>query len=172
TGNKHQGVPAHGSSQVPKSSVLMPRAQPDQSGAIASSWVASQGAFYRAGQLGNPEYAPLLKTIAPGSPVLSHTIGWLTALETAGVVAPSKYRIGNVHVRSISGSTAVLTGCTFDTGSIVRATRSPAPASLGGGASYTASVAILHRIGGSWLVWSDASSTVMSPTSEGPCHGF
>lgn len=114
----------------------------------------------------------LVATFVPGSPALDRTLAFLAALRAAGVVAPASYRIGNVRVRSLEGSRAVVTGCSFDTGSLEEATGAPAPPALGGGAGLTAYVAVLLLVRGRFLVWSDQTSTQPSPKEAGPCHGF
>ena len=134
--------------------------------------MASERAFYSAGRLGEPDFGPLISSFAPGSPALAPTVAFLTSLSQAGVVAPASYRAGNVRIPTASASSAVLTGCTYDTGSVYRSSDAPAPAGLGGGASYTASLVVLHRVGGRWLVWSDQTSTPTSSKEDGPCHGF
>ncbi|MHB1988674.1 MAG: hypothetical protein ACYCSF_11935 [Acidimicrobiales bacterium] len=140
--------------------------------AVAEAWVSSEEAFYRAGRLGDPEYAPLISSFASSSPVLAHVVSWLTALYDAGVVAPFSYRLGNVHVTRITTRTATLTGCAYDAGSTYRVSGAPAPPGLGGGAGLTASVVTLRRAAGRWLVWSAESSSPTSPKEKGPCHGF
>lgn len=144
-------------------------AEPDGPG---KAWQSSERAFYRAGRLGEPDYAPLISSFAPGAPALEPTISFLSAIAAAGVVAPSRFRIGNVDITSSSGSEAELTGCTYDTGSVYRSSGESAPLNLGGGAGFTASQVVLHLVGGRWLVWSDQTSSVASPDAEGPCHGF
>ena len=129
-------------------------------------------AFYAAGRLGRPDYAPLTESFAPGSPALAQTTDWLMALSDAGVIAPTSYRVGNARVTTMTATTAVLTGCTYDTGSIYRSSGAPAPAGLGGGAGLTASIVTLHRVAGRWLVWSDQTSTPSSSKENGPCQGF
>ncbi len=117
-------------------------------------------------------YGPLVESFVPGSLALEQTEAWLGALSGAGVVAPATFRVGNVKVTSLAGLIAVVKGCMYDTGSVYRSTGAPAPAALGGGAGLTASIAVLHDIGGRWLVWSDQTSAVSSSKEEGPCHGF
>lgn len=104
--------------------------------------------------------------------MVRRVVGWLTALQVAGVVAPPTYRIGAVRVVRASAATVTLAGCTYDSGSIYRSTGAPAPTALGGGAGYTASTAVVHLVGERWLVWADQSSTVASNTVAGPCKGF
>ncbi len=139
---------------------------------MAKAWVTSERAFYEAGRLSQPDYPPLVASFAPGSPALSRTVSFLTVLDQAGVVAPSVYRIGNAHVWSVAGGVARLTGCTYDTGSVYRSSGAPAPAGFGGGASLTASTAVLHEVAGRWLVWSDQTSTPSSSKEIGPCRGY
>jgi hypothetical protein len=136
------------------------------------AWATSKTAFYRAALLGNPEYPPLLATLAPGGPVEVHSIAYLTGLASAGVRGPPTWRVGNGHVVSITAARARVEGCLFDTGSVWRSTGQPAPASLGGGAGLTASDATLVLEGGTWLVLTDDVSAVSSSKEPGPCHGF
>ncbi|MGO9198171.1 MAG: hypothetical protein ACLQK4_13715 [Acidimicrobiales bacterium] len=145
---------------------------PSTTGEVEAAWVGSERAFYAAGRLGRPDYAPLTESFAPGSPALAQTTDWLMALSDAGVIAPTSYRVGNARVTTMTATTAVLTGCTYDTGSIYRSSGAPAPAGLGGGAGLTASIVTLHRVAGRWLVWSDQTSTPSSSKENGPCQGF
>ncbi len=139
---------------------------------VAAAWLGSVRAFYLAGEREDPTYRPLVSSFVGGSPALEQTLSWLTLLEDAGVVAPGRFRVGAVHLVHLGASRATLTGCSWDTGSVYKATGAPAPASLGGGAGLTASVAVLRRVDRTWLVWSDRTSPVSSPSTKGPCHGF
>ncbi|HLI43472.1 MAG TPA: hypothetical protein VKU92_03265 [Acidimicrobiales bacterium] len=125
----------------------------------------------RPGQSGAAAEAALAATFVPGSPALEHTLAFLAALHSAGVYAPATWRIGDVTVRSVTAAEAVVTACTFDTGSVY-ASGAPAPPSLGGGAGLTAAIAVLRRVHGRFLVWSDQTSTPSSAKEAGPCHGF
>jgi hypothetical protein len=140
--------------------------------AVRAAFVASMRAFYAAGRLGEPGYRALVSSFVDGSPALEQTEAWLQALVDAGAMAPSTYRIGDVRVTSISSSRATLFGCAYDTGSVYRSSGLPAPPYLGGGAGLTASVAVLDRVRGRWLVWSDQTSTPSSSKEEGPCRGY
>lgn len=138
---------------------------------MQKAWAASKVAFYRAAQIGNPEYPALLATLVPGGPVEVHSIAYLTALASAGVRGPPTWRIGNARVVSITATRARVAGCLFDTGSVWKSTGAPAPASLGGGAGLTVSDATLELEGGTWRVLTD-DVAVASPKEAGPCHGF
>lgn len=137
-----------------------------------ASWLLSERAFYRAGQLGEPDYGPLVSSFAPSSPALESIVSFLITLEVAGVVAPSSYRLGAGRLLFEDGHEATVTGCSYDTGSRYRSSRLPAPASLGGGAGFTAYQVRLLLRGGRWLVWSIASRAVSSDREPGPCEGF
>jgi hypothetical protein len=154
--------------------VLAPRARPasPEAKAIADAWIDSEEAFYAAGRLGDPEYAPLVSSFAAGSPGEARTVAWLSALMAAGVEAPEHYRVGNTNVYAVTPDSARLSGCTYDSGSVYRSSGTPAPAALGGGAGYTASEAVLREISGHWLVWSNQTLNVASAEESGPCHGF
>lgn len=140
--------------------------------AVGAVWLRSEAAFYRAGQLGAPDYAPLLATFAPGAPALAGTVSYLSSLATVGLRAPAHYRIGAVRVSALTATRASLTACSYDTGSRYAGTGEPAPPTLGGGAGYTGYLVTEHLVGGRWLVWSARSFAVRSPTEAGPCRGF
>lgn len=140
--------------------------------AVETVWVKSKTAFYRAALTGQPQYPPLLATLVPGGPVYVHSIAYLSALASAGVRGPPRWRIGHEHVVSIGATRARVEGCLFDTGSVWISTGAPAPASLGGGAGLTASHAILVLARGRWRVLTDDVTAVTSSKEAGPCHGF
>ncbi|MGO9557978.1 MAG: hypothetical protein ACLPQS_09800 [Acidimicrobiales bacterium] len=182
-GGPHRTSPPAGRTSSPSSTTAGVASSPTTLAPISSrtgssgtaaeaAWVQSERAFYEAGRLGEPEYPPLLASFAHGSPALGRTVAWLIALRDAGVIAPATYRVGNARVTRVTAKTAWLSGCTYDTGSVYRSTGAEAPVNLGGGASFTASVAVLRLVGGRWLVWSDQTSTPSSPEENGPCHGY
>ncbi|MFZ0172584.1 MAG: hypothetical protein WAL04_12945 [Acidimicrobiales bacterium] len=140
--------------------------------AVEMAWAESKESFYQAALVGNPHAPSLLATLVRGGPVYVHSIAYLSALASAGVRGPPKWRIGNEHVVSISATRARVEGCLFDTGSVWKVTGAPAPASLGGGPGLTASDATLLLVRGRWLVLADHVSAVRSPKEPGPCHGF
>lgn len=162
------------SHRVATSSLPPPRKRTpvDEAAVVTDAWLASERAYYVAGRLGQPDYGPLISSLAPGSPLVADIVSFLTVLHDAGVIAPSSYRIGNIRLTSVKAAVATLDGCTYDTGSIYRSSGAAAPVALGGGASLTASHVTLHRVGSRWLVWSDISSTASSAKEIGPCHGF
>ncbi|HET9091124.1 MAG TPA: hypothetical protein VFN50_01860 [Acidimicrobiales bacterium] len=172
-----RGVPTRPAGSRPPATSAPPttarhRAPESPAHQVAAAWVRSVRAFYLAGEREDPTYRPLVSSFVEGSPALEQTLSWLTMLEDAGVVAPGRFRVGAVHLVRLGASSATLTGCTWDTGSVYRATGAPAPVSLGGGAGLTSSVAVLRRVDRTWLVWSDRTSSVSSPSTKGPCHGF
>ena len=179
-GTSPVGAPPSASTLTPATVASAPASSAPTTGCAASgsraaaelAWAESERAFYAAGRLSEPEYPALIASFAPGSPALGRTVAWLIALGDAGVIAPQTYRVGGERVTRLTGSTAWLTGCTYDTGSVYRSTGAPAPGDLGGGASLTASVAVLRHVAGRWLVWSDQTSTPSSSEENGPCHGF
>lgn len=99
-------------------------------------------------------------------------MAWLTVTSEAGIAGPASYRVGDVRVVRIRAGRALLTGCSYDSGGVYAASGAPAPPALGGGAGFTASVAVLHEVGGRWLVWSNRTSTPISEKERGPCRGF
>ncbi len=162
-----------GSGQPPSSSstLVVTTSPAKTTGSPVAAWLASERAFYRAGQSGSPDYPPLLSSFAPSSPALKSVVSFLTALRAAGVVAPSSYRLGDGRLLSEAAGRAVVTGCAFDTGSIYRTTRQPAPAALGGGAGFTAYRVTLLLRSRRWLVWS-VFATSSSSKGAGPCENF
>jgi hypothetical protein len=164
-GSSHRGGPSG------ERRTLSQHAEAARAAAALRSSIEDFYAAGRPGQSGAAAEAALVATFVPGSPALDHTLAFLAALRSAGVYAPATYRIGHVTVRSLTATGAVVTACTFDTGSVY-GSGAPAPPSLGGGAGLTASVAVLRRVGGRFLVWSDQTSTPSSPKEAGPCHGF
>jgi hypothetical protein len=144
----------------------------DRDAAVEAAWARSKNAFYQAALAGDPQYPMFLASLVRGGPVFVHSISYLTALASAGIRGPPKWRIGNERVVSLGASRAHVEGCLFDTGSVWKSTGAPAPASLGGGAGLTASDATLVLEGGTWLVLADHVSSVSSPKEAGPCHGF
>jgi hypothetical protein len=136
------------------------------------AWAESKDGFYRAALLADPGYGPFLSTLVTGGPVYVHSVAYLSGLQSAGVIGPSRWRVGNARVVKQSSGRAEVEGCLWDTGSVWRASGRPAPPSLGGGAGLTASDALLVLERGRWLVLEDAVSAVTSPKEQGPCHGF
>jgi len=59
-------------------------------------------------------------------------IAYLSAQAASGVVGPATWQIGNTRVVSLSRSSAVVTGCSYDRGSHVRSDGRAAPALLAG----------------------------------------
>ena len=140
--------------------------------AVMRAWAESKDGFYRAALLADPGYGPFLSTLVTGGPVYVHSVAYLSGLQSAGVIGPSRWRVGNARVVKQSSGRAEVEGCLWDTGSVWRASGRPAPPSLGGGAGLTASNALLVLERGRWLVLEDAVSAVTSPKEQGPCHGF
>ncbi len=139
---------------------------------VERAWTASKLAFYEAARLDNPWYRPFLASLVGGGPVFRSAIAFLSGMVSAGVRGPSSFRVGDARVVALSAMRATVQGCLYDTGSVFRASGAEAPASLGGGAGWTASHATLLLVAGRWLVLSDLVSGVASPRESGPCHGF
>lgn len=144
---------------------------PSAAGPVAA-WLSSERAFYRAGQLGEPDYPPLLASFATSSPALRGVVSFLSALQAAGVAAPSHYRLRATRLLDETPQSARLTGCSYDSGAVYRSSGRAAPASLGGGAGLTSYRVKLLWTGGRWLVWSAIPAAVSSSALPGPCHGF
>jgi len=146
--------------------------QPAAEMAVEEAWANAKNAFYRAAFTDDPRAPSLLATLVRGGPVYVHSIAYLSALASAGVRGPPTWRIGNERVVHLTATRARVEGCLFDRGSVWRSTGAPAPASLGGGAGFTASDATLVLEGGRWLVLADHVTAVATPKEPGPCHGF
>lgn len=140
--------------------------------AVAAAWEAEVNAFYMAGELGEPAYAPLLRSWVRGGPVALHAAGFLQAQAAAGVIGPSTWRIGNIRVVALSGQVAQVKGCSYDPGSHYKSSGAVAPTDLGGGAGFTAYETTLDLIANRWLVDSSVTSSPSSSTVPGPCQGF
>jgi hypothetical protein len=139
---------------------------------VVAAWLGYQRAFYLASERADPTYPSFLAAVMPTGPVLRDAEGFLSAQADAGVVGPSVWKLGNVTVLSLRGSTAVVSGCAYDPGSHYRSSGLAAPASLGGGAGLTASVTQLRKVGGRWLVLASLVSSPPSTAVAGPCRGF
>ncbi len=140
--------------------------------AVEDAWASSKNEFYKAALLGAPTYPPYLTTLVRGGPVYDSSVAYLSALIGAGLVGPTRWRVGNARVVALGPSRAQVEGCLWDTGSVWKSSGDPGPSSLGGGTGFTASDAILTLEGGRWLVLEDDVSAVGSPKEAGPCHGF
>lgn len=141
-------------------------------GSPSAAWVASINAFYRASSAGTSDLTALDATLLPGSAELNQENGFISSQELSGVVGPSTWRIGNVHVDWISGALAEVSACSFDPGSHYKSSGKQAPVSLGGGAGLTAYVAHLRLEAGKWLLYATQVSVPSSTTAAGPCHAF
>ncbi|MGO9299347.1 MAG: hypothetical protein ACLP1E_08595 [Acidimicrobiales bacterium] len=129
-------------------------------------------AFYTASALGDPSYRPLGLGVVPGSPQDDQMISYLSAQAASGVVGPSTWDIGNVHVVSLGRTSAVVTACSYDPGSRFRSGDLAAPPALGGGAGLTAYITDMTEVGPSWKL--ERSETFAEPDASlpGPCHRF
>ncbi len=139
---------------------------------MARAWSLSKLEFYEAALRDEPGYPPYLATLVPGGPVYTHSLAYLEALAADGLQGPARWRIGDAVVVSLQRDTARVEGCLWDAGSVFRSSGLSAPASLGGGAGFTSSDAVLVLRGGKWRVLEDAVSAVGSGKEAGPCHGF
>jgi hypothetical protein len=139
---------------------------------VLSAWKAEMEAFYTASALGNPSYRPLGLGVVPGSPQDDQMISYLSAQAASGVVGPSTWDIGNMHVVSLGRTSAVVTACSYDPGSRFRSGDLAAPAALGGGAGLTVYITDMTELGPSWKL--ERSETFAEPdaSSPGPCHRF
>lgn len=171
----HGTDPGNSESSSSSPSLRAPSPSPsraEEEAAVETAWANSKLAFYRAALTDDSKYPALLVTLVRGGPVYLHSTAYLSALASAGVRGPSKWRIGGERVVSLGVARARVVGCLFDTGSVWSSTGAPAPASLGGGAGLTASDATVVLERGRWLVLADHVSAVSSPKEPGPCHGF
>ena len=139
---------------------------------VLSAWKAEMEAFYTASVLGDPSYRPLGLGVVPGSPQDDQMISYLSAQAASGVVGPSTWDIGNVHVVSLGRTSAVVTACSYDPGSRFRSGDLAAPPALGGGAGLTAYITDMTEVGPSWKL--ERSETFAEPDASlpGPCHRF
>ena len=139
---------------------------------VLSAWKAEMEAFYTASALGNPSYRPLGLGVVPGSPQDDQMISYLSAQAASGVVGPSTWDIGNMHVVSLGRTSAVVTACSYDPGSRFRSGDLAAPAALGGGAGLTVYITDMTELEPSWKL--ERSETFAEPdaSSPGPCHRF
>ena len=140
--------------------------------AVLAAWKSEIEAFYAASALGNPSYRRLGQGVVPGSPEDDRMIAYLSAQAASGVVGPATWQIGNTRVVSLSRSSAVVTGCSYDRGSHVRSDGRAAPALLGGGAGLTGYVSYMTEMKGSWDIERSVASSEPSPSPAGPCHRF
>ncbi len=154
---------------VPRSS---PRSPALEAQAVARAWTASEEGFYAAALADDPTLPAYVRWLVPNGPVYQHAIAFLTSLAVEGLVGPAHWRVGNVHVLSVGHRFARLEACSWDPGSLFKASGHPAPASLGGGASYTAYRSVLLYERGRWLVWQTATATVQNLNEESPCIHF
>ena len=140
--------------------------------AVLSAWKAEMEAFYTASALGDPSYRPLGLGVVPGSPQDDQMISYLSAQAASGVVGPSTWDIGDMHVVSLGRTSAVVRACSYDPGSRFRSGDLAAPAGLGGGAGLTAYITDMTEVGRSWKL--ERSETFAEPdaSSPGPCHRF
>ncbi|HEV8063385.1 MAG TPA: hypothetical protein VGP46_01080, partial [Acidimicrobiales bacterium] len=120
--------------------------------AVLRVWTDSKTQFYEAALHDEPDYAPFLRTLVPGGPVYVHSVAYLSGLVTEGLVGPSRWRVGNARLVSLTARRARVDGCLWDTGSLWKASHQPAPATLGGGSGFAASHAVLVLEGGKWLL--------------------
>jgi hypothetical protein len=139
---------------------------------VVASWERSERAFYRAGRYERPRMRSLLRTFESDSPALAGTESWLAVMHQAGIGGARRWRVGNARVIRLGPSTARLTGCSWDSGSVYLVDGRGAPRSLGGGPGLTASRVCLHLVAGRWLVFSAKTEAVSSPRKAGPCRGF
>jgi hypothetical protein len=144
----------------------------EQEHAVASAWQVEIEDFYIAGELGEPNYPPLLASWVPGGPVAVHAHAYLAQQSAMGIVGPSTWRIGDVRVLGGTSQVQAVEGCSYDPGSYYRATRKPAPAALGGGPGLTGYDTTMDLVDGRWVVDDTIVSSPASPAAPGPCHGF
>lgn len=140
--------------------------------AVVAVWTRSKTAFYEAALHDEPDYPALLDTLVTSGAVYAHSIAYLSALAAEGLVGPGTWRVGNARVVHMTRTRAEVQGCLWDSGSVWKASGSPAPAALGGGSGYTASDALMVLEHGRWLILEDSVSAVKSNKEPGPCHGF
>ena len=140
---------------------------------IAADWENSIQLYYQAGAAGNLNLTALDRTLVPDGPELKQETAFLGVQVGEGIIGPSTWRIGNARVVGYNKSgTAVVEGCSWDPGSHFLSTGAEAPASLGGGAGYTAFVSDMDLSGGRWLLDSTQVSAPTSTKEAGPCEGF
>ena len=141
--------------------------------AVLSAWRAEMDAFYAASARGDVSSRELLGLgVVSGSPEDEQMVSYLSAQGASGVVGTSSWRFGNMRVVSLGSSKAVVTACSYDTGSHLRSSGLPAPASLGGGAGFSAYSSEMVETGGAWRLDRSVTSPVANASSAGPCHRF
>lgn len=125
---------------------------------IQAAWVAAIAAFYQASERADPSYGPLLASVVVGGPAAEQEVSYIAAQEASGVQGPSSWQLAAGAVSNLVAASAVVTGCTYDPGSVVAATRAPAPPALGGGAGATEFVSEMEEVEGRWRLLKSTTS--------------
>ncbi len=85
------------------------------------------------------------------NPALSTVATLLVGVKMGQLNGPTTYNLGHPAVSSLTGTTATVTGCIYDSGTTT-ASGKPGPTTLDGGAGYGQGSYTLELVSGSWKI--------------------
>ena len=156
--------------QDPRSSVARSlKTSPVVVTAVLEAWRAEMEAFYRASALGAVSSRRLERGVVPGSPQDEAMTAYLSAQVASGVVGPSRWHIAAARLVSLTGSGAVVSGCSYDPGSHLRSDGLAAPGDLGGRPALTAYLSDMAEVRGSWMLERTMTADLAGAGPPGAC---
>jgi hypothetical protein len=139
--------------------------------AVLSSWESAQQTLYgylqapgqqdRANLVAGESAATLWPNLANyfAEPALTSEQTFLVGVKMGQLNGPISFDLGTPKVSALTPTTAMVTGCIYDTGTTTAA-GSPGPATLDGGAGSGQGSWVLQMVRGSWKIASFTTSSV------------